>query len=231
MSQFLACFINQCRCPGRGLGLSRVGSAGALRSRVGGLHRRRLFLRRGWRQQCAAEDARGYRLWCHVGWITLLVIDKVPVPSLGTIWPALVARFLRLLLGYRGVRRTAFCRAGERLWLCHGCCLHAVGRQTCVRNGNECCQSSRPRHSLGDRRRNPRLPHGSIGQRAQNEIEHESHMSAPPFRGDAGDFKNDTRARRSGRARGQPRRQRWSQKNRPPGTSVARHRRRRQSET
>jgi Protein of unknown function (DUF1097) len=33
-----------------------------------------------------------------VGWITLLVIDKVPVPSLGTIWPALVVGFFVFFL-------------------------------------------------------------------------------------------------------------------------------------
>ncbi len=33
-----------------------------------------------------------------VGWITLLVIDKVPVPSLGTFWPALVVGFFVFFL-------------------------------------------------------------------------------------------------------------------------------------
>ena len=33
-----------------------------------------------------------------VGWITLLVIDKVPMPSLGTIWPALVVGFFVFFL-------------------------------------------------------------------------------------------------------------------------------------
>jgi hypothetical protein len=33
-----------------------------------------------------------------IGWITLLVIDKVSVPSLGTIWPALVVGFFVFFL-------------------------------------------------------------------------------------------------------------------------------------
>jgi hypothetical protein len=33
-----------------------------------------------------------------VGWLTLLVIDKVPVPSLGTVWPALVVGFFVFFL-------------------------------------------------------------------------------------------------------------------------------------
>ena len=33
-----------------------------------------------------------------VGWITLVVVDKVPVPSLGTFWPALVVGFFVFFL-------------------------------------------------------------------------------------------------------------------------------------
>jgi Protein of unknown function (DUF1097) len=56
------------------------------------------FFAAGADQKAAVRTLVGVIYGAVVGWITLLVIAKVPVPSLGTVWPAIVVGFFVFFL-------------------------------------------------------------------------------------------------------------------------------------
>jgi hypothetical protein len=81
-----------------------------------------------------------------VAWIALLIIAKVPVPALGTVWPAIVVGVTVFFLVI--VYRSALLRTSQRLWVCGAGGLHVVGRQARCAYGRGQLQSAIPHRSL-----------------------------------------------------------------------------------
>ena len=86
----IARVVSECRRTWRHLGLHRARASGRLRSRLGWVHRGRLFFAAGGDIKALSKTIVGMIYGAIVAWIALLIIAKVPVPGLGTVWPAIV---------------------------------------------------------------------------------------------------------------------------------------------
>jgi hypothetical protein len=82
--------ISECRHTGRHLGFHRAGASGRVRSRLVGFIGAGCFFAAGGDIKALSKTIVGMIYGAIVAWIALLIIAKVPVPGLGTVWPAIV---------------------------------------------------------------------------------------------------------------------------------------------
>ena len=78
--------------------------------------RGRLLLAAGGDTKALSKTIVGMIYGAIVAWIALLIIAKVPVPGLGTVWPAIVVAVTVFFL-LSCLHRSALLRAGQRLWV------------------------------------------------------------------------------------------------------------------
>jgi hypothetical protein len=97
-----------------------------------------------------------------VAWIALLIIAKVPVPGLGTVWPAIVVGVTVFFLVIVAFHRSAVLRAGQCLWLCRAGGLHVVSGKSGRAYGHRQLKSAIPHCSLCHLGRRAWLPYGPI---------------------------------------------------------------------
>ena len=83
-----------------------------------------------------------------IAWIALFIIAKVPVPALGTVWPAIVVGVTVFFLVIVASVDLALLRPGQCLRLCRAGRLHVVGGQIGCTNRRGQLQSALPHHRL-----------------------------------------------------------------------------------